>query len=130
MNAQVNYKAVLDFYSDDLFDIILAAQKPLISSYEFLRREQGGYKFRRLLEFKHPSQEDKEKIVVEFLKCLPKTPSARAYLESYEKILKVFSEHFGETAMLLEEIGEILNQQEQEKIVKIRHCPKLDNLIY
>lgn len=120
MGAQVNYKAVLDFYSDDLFGVTLAFQKPLISSYEFLRKKHAGYKFKRLLELKHLSKDDKEKIVMEFLKCLPKTPSAMAYLESYERILKVFSEHFGETVTLLEEVSGILSQQEQEKIVKIQ----------
>lgn len=117
--VRYNYADVLNFYFDDLFDIILGLQKPLIASYEFLRKKHAGYRFRKLLELKHISKDKKEKILLELLECLPDQPSGAAYRESYDKILEVFSAHFGETMKLLDELSKILSSQEQDKIFKI-----------
>lgn len=118
--VRYGYREVLDFYFDDIFGIILGALKPFLSSYEFLRRKHAGWKFRKILEMRHLSEEEKNALIEEFITCLPEDPTYRAYLESYSKILGVFERRFRDVLPLLEEISRILTPQEQEKIVRMQ----------
>ncbi len=120
VHGEYSYREVLDFYFDDIFNAILSFQKPLVSSYEFLRKKHIAYKFKKLIELKNLSESEKEKLISDFLDCLPERASLMAYSESYGRIIEVFSTHLGDAAGLLEEINSVLTPREQEKIIKIQ----------
>ncbi|GCC10199.1 hypothetical protein IPdc08_00222 [archaeon] len=122
MNVQggYSYREILDFYFDDIFNAILSFQKPLVSSYEFLRKKHMAYKYKKLIELKNLSESKKENLILDFLACLPERASVMAYSESYDRIIEVFSTHLGDAAELLEEINSVITPQEQEKIIKIQ----------
>jgi len=120
MVNQMDYKEVLGFYFEDIFGAILAIQRPLVDSYEFLRKKHTEYKYKKLLELKHLHTQEKEEIIGEFIECLPEEPSAVAYVESFEKMVDIFSRRFSDAVPLLEEIGNELSQPEQEKILRMQ----------
>ena len=122
MNVQggYSYREVMDFYFDDIFNAILSFQKPLVSSDKFLRKKQMAYKYKKFIEFKNLSESEKEKLIPDFLDCLPERASVITYSESYDKIIEVFFTHLGDAAELLEEINSVLTHREQEKIIKIQ----------
>ncbi|MBS1264183.1 MAG: hypothetical protein MAG715_01385 [Methanonatronarchaeales archaeon] len=67
--AAVNqsYRGVLDFHLDDFFEAVLTLKKPLAYSYDYLRRKHQLYRYRELMGLKQMSDEEKERVLEEFL---------------------------------------------------------------